>query len=285
MIHYVENDFLKIGVKQFGCELTSIVSKKSGAEYLWQGDASFWRGQSPVLFPIIGRLLEDKYYYNGREYAMAKHGFARLLEWTHVETTADSLKFLLTDNEETMKSYPFRFDLYVTFSIDKNRLTVSHDVINKNNFDMYFSIGAHPAFNCSIGDILTFEQEEDLDTFKIDLEKSLLLPDRYPVMKNSKDLVITKDIFNEDALIFSDVRSQNITLHSNNHNRSIKFNTGASPYLGIWAKPGAPYVCIEPWFGINDSPKRKQDLSEKTGIEKAAPDSCFNFTWYAEINE
>lgn len=285
MIHYIENDYLKIGVKQFGGELTSVKSKNTGTEYLWQGDADVWKGQSPVLFPIIGRLLEDKYTFNGKEYTMAKHGFARLLEWEHIETTENSLKFLLSDSEETIKIYPFRFELYITFTLDKNRVTVSHDVINKNDSDMYFSIGAHPAFNCNIGDTLTFEHNENLDTYKIDLEKSLLLPERYTVLKDSRDLVITKDIFNEDALIFSDVKSENIILHSDLHSRSVKFNTGASPYLGIWAKPGAPYVCIEPWFGINDSYEKKNDFSQKTGIMKLPQDSSFNFTWYAEINE
>ena len=113
MIHYIENEFLKVGVKEYGCELTSILSKSTGYEYLWQGDESIWYGQSPILFPIVGRLIEDKYTLNGKEYTMPKHGFARKTQWTLLEKEADSLSFILSESEETLKIYPFEFDLIV----------------------------------------------------------------------------------------------------------------------------------------------------------------------------
>lgn len=285
MIYFIENDYLRVGVKKFGAELTSLVSKKTGIEYLWQGDESIWKGQSPVLFPIIGRLLDDKYSYNGVEYSMAKHGFARLLDWQLYEADGNKISFLLKDNEETLKNYPFRFELYVDFTLSDSVLTVTHRVLNKGEGYMYFSIGAHPAFNCEIGDILTFDENESLNAFKIDLERSLLLNETYPVLNNSRDIVITKDIFNEDALIFNGVKSKALTLHSENHNRSLHFTIGGSPYFGIWAKPGAPYVCLEPWFGLNDSPEKKDDFSQKEGIIRLAEKEEFNFAWSTEINE
>lgn len=285
MIHSIENEFLSVSVKSYGCELTSIKSKETGFEYLWQGDEKIWAGQSPILFPIIGRLIDDKYTLDGIEYEMPKHGFARRSEWNFLEANENSMKFVLSQNEDTLKIYPYCFDLIVTFTLEGRTLRVSHDVVNKSSKLMYFSIGAHPAFNCEIDDKLVFDEKETLFTEKIDLEKSLRLPDKYPVLKNETDIVITKDVFNEDALILSGVKSEYITLRSDSHERTVRFNLAAAPYLGIWAKPGAPYVCIEPWFGVNDSQVKKADFSQKDAINSVEPEQTFNFTWTAELSE
>lgn len=284
MVHYIENEYLKIGVKEFGCELTSIYSKEADFEYLWQGNEEFWTGQSPILFPIVGRLIEDKYRLNGKEYTMPKHGFARKLPFTFLSDEENKLKFILSESEETLAVYPYKFDLIITFSLEGRSLRVSHDIINKNEDVMYFSLGAHPAFNCKLGDRLIFDENETLETVKIDLVNSLRLPETYPVLSDEREIVITKDIFNEDALIFSGVRSENITLASDGHSRTVKFNLGSAPWLGIWAKPGAPYVCIEPWCGVNDSQEKKEDFSQKDGINALSAGDKFNFTWTAEFS-
>lgn len=285
MTHFIENSYLKVGVKEFGCEITSIISQKNGYEFLWQGDASIWSGQAPILFPVIGRLLEDKYTLDGKEYSMPKHGFARRLQWRLISKADDSMSFILSENEETLKCYPFCFDLVVTYTLNKNRLTVKHEVINKNDRTMYFSIGAHPAFNCEIGDKAVFDKNETLDKKKIDLEYSLLLPETSPLLNNEREITITEDIFNEDALIMEGVESDNISLVRKDGSVKIRFNLGKAPYLGIWAKPGAPYVCFEPWCGLNDSPIKKDDFSQKTGIQSLTPDEKFTFTWFAEFSE
>lgn len=285
MVHYIENEHLKVGVKEFGCELTSIISKATGFQYLWQGDEKIWSGQSPILFPIVGRLIDDKYYLDGVEYEMPKHGFARKLKWDFLENSGTSMKFILSDSEETFRIYPYHFDLVVTFSVDGKSLTVSHDIINKNDGVMLFSLGAHPAFNCKIGDKLTFSDKETLSTVKIDLVNSLRLPDTVPVLNDETDVIITADVFNEDALIFSGVKSEYITLRSDDHDRTVKFTLGGAPWLGIWAKPGAPYVCIEPWCGVNDSQIKKADFSEKDGINAIGKGETWNFTWSAEFSE
>lgn len=283
MIHYIENEKLRVGVKEYGCELTSVYDKISRYEYIWQGDEKIWYGQSPILFPIVGRLIEDKYSYNGTEYTMPKHGFARKTEWSLLNKDADSMAFILSESEETLKIYPFEFDLIVTYTLDNNELKVSHTVVNKNDYTMYFSLGAHPGFNCSIGDVLTFEQNETLQTEKIDLVNSLRLPETYPVLENEKDIIITEDIFKEDALILNSVKSEHIFLNHADKKHTVKFNLGSAPYLGIWAKPGAPYVCIEPWFGVNDSFEKKNDISEKDAINSLSPNDIFTFIWKAEF--
>lgn len=285
MIHYIENEYLKVGVKEFGSELTSIVSKESNFEFLWQGNPDIWSGQSPVLFPIIGRLFDDSYALDGNVYSMPKHGFARKLPWKLHSKSNCEMSFILSENEETLACYPYCFELILTFSLEGKKLIVKHEVINKNDCTMYFSLGAHPAFNCEIGDTLVFEENETLDCIKIDLERSLRIPETTPLLRNEKEITVTKDVFNEDALIFKGAVSENITLKSKSSEREIKFNLGKAPYLGIWAKPGAPYVCIEPWYGVNDSTEKKADFSEKDEIQKLDAKESFIFIWSAEFAE
>ncbi len=283
MIYTIENEHIKLSVKDYGCEITSIFNKKNQREYLWQGDEAIWSGQSPVLFPVIGRLLDDCYRFDGKEYTMPKHGFARRTLWQFKEQSENSLSFILKENEETLKSYPFNFSLTVTYTLEENTLSVTHEVENNGEGKMYFSIGAHPAFNCKIGDSLFFDENETLYCEKIDLERSLLLGQTTTALNGEKEIVVTKDIFKEDALILSSMKSDYITLKAKDGSYNVRFFFGKAPYLGLWAKPGAPYVCIEPWHGINDSTERKNDISEKRGINALEKSESFLFTWKAEI--
>lgn len=282
MVHFIENDYLKVGVKTAGCELASIYNKKTDTEMLWQGDTSIWYGQAPILFPIVGRLIDDKYTLDDVEYTMPKHGFARKSEWQFISSDGKKMSFILSDNENTVKSFPYKFDLVVTYSLCRNGLKVKHEVKNKNKTVMYFSLGAHPAFNCKIGDSLVFDENETLETEKIDLVQSLRIPETFPILNNEKEIVITEHIFDEDALILHGIKSENITLVKDGK-PSVKFNLGNAPYLGIWAKPGAPYVCIEPWYGVNDSQNKKADFSQKDAINALEAGKKFTFTWEAKI--
>ncbi len=285
MIHSIENEHLKLSVKSFGCEITSIKSKNTEYEFMWQGNPQIWSGQAPILFPIIGRLIDDKYIFDGKEYTMEKHGFARRNEWEFITGDKNSMTFRLTDNENTRTMYPFSFELRVTFTLDENTLKVKHEVENKTDGTMYFSLGAHPAFNCEIGDKLTFSKNEELKTEKIDLVRSLRLPGKFSFPQDNGTITITKDIFNEDALILSSFESDSLTLHSDNNSRKIKFTFGNAPYLGIWAKPGASYVCIEPWYGVNDSLEKKDAFSKKDAINALGKNETFIFEWTAKFSE
>ncbi len=284
MIHYLENNYLKIGVKTSGAELTSIISKDTGKEFLWQGNPDVWYGQSPVLFPIIGRVLDDKYYLNGKEYTMPKHGLFRKREAELVEKTQSTLVFKESEDEETLTIFPYKFNVYVIFELIEKTLKVTHRVVNKSDDTMYFSIGGHPGFNCEIGDYLMFDENEALETVEIDTE-CLRTGKTVSVLNENNKIIITKDIFNNDALIFNDMKSKHITLASDNHNDKVIFDYSDCSYLGIWAKPGAPYVCIEPWWGVNDSHERKNDISEKDAINKLSPDETFECYWSAAIVE
>lgn len=283
MIYKAENNNFTLAVKEMGAELNSLKSKKSGFEFIWDGNEEYWYGQSPILFPIIGRLLDDKYRLNGCEYTMPKHGIVRKKPFTLVESTNDSLTFVQTDDEESINIYPYKFELKVKFTLTDNGLIVDHTVTNKSDSVMYYSFGAHPAFNCEIGDYLEFNKDTVLTTERIDHD-SILIEEKFPVDMNDNKVIITKDIFNDDALILSNYNSDIVTLKSNNHNRQIKFNF-KSPLLGVWAKPGAPYVCIEPWWGVNDNYDKKDDLSQKRDIMALEPSKSEKFSWSVEITE
>lgn len=282
MIYTAENALFTLGVKEMGAELTSLKSKKTGYEYIWCGNTDIWYGQSPILFPIIGRLLDDKYRLNGVEYTMPKHGIVRKRPFKLFERTDDSLTFVISDDEETLKSYPYKFELFVKFILTENGLKVSHTVVNKNDGVMYYSFGAHPGFNCKIGDTIEFPHAQTLRTERIDSE-SILIDETFPVIENSKKIVITKDIFDNDALILSGITDKKLSLMLGG-GRKIDFNFD-SPVLGVWAKKNAPYVCIEPWWGINDSYDKKSDLSEKRLIMSLEKGEARTFEWSVEITE
>jgi galactose mutarotase-like enzyme len=283
MIYTVENEFLRARIKSNGAELCSLTDKNSRYEYLWQGNPKIWYGQSPVLFPIVGRLLNDKYRYNGKEYMLEKHGFARKSAFELQKAEGNTAEFLLQESRETLAVYPFHFDLFVKFELIGRSLKATHTVVNKNDGDMYFSLGGHPGFNCAIGDYLEFDEVETLSTETID-EDALRLPEKTPVLNGEKKIIITKDIFNNDALILSGIKSKAVTLKSDNNPHTVRFTFGDVPYLGIWAKPGAPYVCIEPWYGVNDNRDEKDDISKKEGIIRLDKGGSFELVYTAEVN-
>jgi galactose mutarotase-like enzyme len=284
MFYKIENDFLTAEINDLGAELHSLISKQSGIEYIWQGNPAIWNGQSPLLFPIIGQLLDGKFIYNGNEYSLSKHGFARNSIFKIADSSSTGIFFSLQSNSSTLKMYPFDFELQVCFDLIGNDIQVTHKVINKDNGDMYFSIGAHPGFNCEIGDILEFSENETLKTERID-ENAIIINEKFPLLENTSQIEITNEIFVNDALFLSGIKSSHITLKSPRHNREVRFNLGTAPFLGIWAKPGAPYVCIEPWYGINDDYQKKTDISKKRGIQKLKAKESFEFSWSAQIFE
>ena len=279
MFFKIENEFLTCEIDDMGAQLHSLISKENGKEYIWQGNPDIWYGQAPVLFPVIGQLINDKYFYNGIEYTMPKHGLARKLLFKVKECEGAKAVFSLESDENTLKAYPFEFDYLVTFELKGKSLVNTMAVINKTKGEMYFSVGAHPGFNCNVGDVIEFEQTETLATERIDKE-NLIIPEKFPFMENEKSFVITKEIFEPDALILSDIKSEKLRIKGENE---IEFTFGKCPFLGIWAKPGAPYVCIEPWYGVNDGRDVKSDISEKRGIERLEEGETFEFSWTAEI--
>ena len=279
MYYRIENEFFTCEIDDMGAQLHSLKSKDNGTEYIWQGNPDIWYGQAPVLFPVIGQLINDKYFYNGKEYTMPKHGLARKLLFKVKECEGAKAVFSLESDENTLESYPFDFEYLVTFELKGKALVNTMTVINKTDGEMYFSVGAHPGFNCKVGDIIEFEQPETLATERIDKE-NLIIDEKFPLIENSREIVITKEIFEPDALILSGMKSKKLRIKGENE---IEFTFGDCPFLGIWAKPGAPYVCIEPWYGVNDGREVKSDISQKRGIQHLNKGETFEFDWIAEI--
>ncbi len=280
-----KNDKLSFSVKQYGAELSSLKSLESGVEYLWQGNPDIWYGQSPVLFPIVGTLLENKYFVDGKEYEMFRHGIARKRDFELKEQGEDYVILTQKYNEDTLKVYPFKYVFDIEFKLDGKKLTATHTIKNEGDGAMYFSIGAHPGFNCEIGDVLEFEETEDEVINEMIDEDAVLIDKHFPSPIDGKIFTITKNIFDADAHVLSNLKSKKCTLKGKNRPGEVEFTFGDAPALGLWAKPGAPYVCIEPWYGVNDSREKKDDFSQKRLIQKIEPSEEFSFSWSAEIKE
>lgn len=277
MNYEIKNSFIKAQIKSFGAELNSLKKCDENFEYIWQANSKYWARHSPVLFPIVGRLKEDSYFYKNKKYSLSQHGFARDKEFEIVQNEADFIEFRLKSDEKSLEFYPFFFELDIGYKLDKNNLIVSYKVKNKSDEKMYFSIGAHPAFNTQVGDFLEFENIKTTKRYFLD-EKGLIYKNQDLNLKNSK-LYLDKDLFKDDALVFNDSNIKQITLKNIENKSRVKVKFDNFPYLGIWSKPNdAPFVCIEPWFGVADEENANQKIEDKKGIlslEKEEEFSCF----------
>lgn len=262
MITFIQNERFRVGAKNVGAELASFAD--NGAELLWQGDAAIWSGQSPLLFPVVGRLREDTYCLDDRVYNIPKHGFARKAEFRLESASKEEMTFLLTESPETMACFPFPFELRVKYSFTEGGFVMEHRVKNTGGDTMYFSIGAHPGFQCQMGDRVVMDEAETAAAFRLDAN-GLRAAQQTPVFDHSREVVITPDVFAADALIFDGLKSAGCTLERAN-GRRIHVDFGGAPCLGLWAKPGAPYVCIEPWYGIDDMYNAGHDFARKERI-------------------
>ena len=267
----ISSESLKVTISTIGAEITSI--KKGESELIWQADPNVWKGHAPLLFPICGGLKEDKFIYNGKSYTMPKHGFARTSE-VEVETvTENRATFLLKSSAETRKCYPFDFELRVIYVLNSNELTVTYDIKNMTDDDMYFSIGSHEAYSCpnGIGEwSIVFEKDEDLIAAPVD--GPLLTYDENVILKNTRILPLKDEYFEIDALVFQNLKSRKLTLKNSRTGYEIKLDFDGFPYLLIWTKPNAKYICLEPWCGIPDFVDSNFDRTEKKGIIRIEKD-------------
>ena len=278
MKYKIENELLLIEIESFGAELQRMYSKKDNHEYLWNGDPTIWKGRAPVLFPIVGALVQDMYLYKNQKYTMKKHGFARGTEFELVTQRETVLELFFSDSEKTFEIFPFHFCLNVRFTLEGTKLTVSHTVTNTGREEMWCSLGAHPAFRCDLGDKLVFEKEDTIGAFR--LKGGLLSKEKEPFMEQTDTWEIKADSFAKDAVILEDIPSKLVMLErQEGHNIRFDFN---APYLGIWAKPGASYVCLEPWFGVDDTHTHNGNFVQKKGIKRLEAGESLTLTYVVE---
>lgn len=286
MTEKIQNKYLKIEVKHFGAELSSIKTTDNH-EYLWQANSDYWARHSPILFPIVGNLLDNTFTYKDKNFSMNQHGFARDLTFNLVKKENDSLSFLLSSNENTIKIYPFEFELYISYKLSESSILISYKVINKSKSAMLFSIGAHPAFNWPLEQ--NFKKEEyHLEIKDIKQAEHLKISSEGIIeVENSfdKDIIeLNEKLFEDDALIFSSLKNKNISFKSKKSKKSISLDFEDFPYLGIWSKPtGSPFICLEPWQGLADFKNHNKKLENKKGIIKLEKSKTFETNYTIHI--
>ncbi|NRR90476.1 aldose 1-epimerase family protein [Winogradskyella undariae] len=292
-MYSLKNDLLNINIKPKGVELSNITSVKNETEFLWQADPNIWGSHAPNLFPIIGSMKDDTYIYNGKKYHMPKHGFARHNEnFTVKNQSKSNITFSLISDEELYTLYPFKFEFEITYTLSKNILSVNHSVTNLDEKTLYFCLGGHPAFNCPIADdedytdyYLEFEQTEESESYLLNMDIGLLTQKTKPAFTDGNKINLHPDLFIEDALIFKDLKSRIVSLKHKTKGKLLTMTFEDFDQLGIWAKPNAPYVCIEPWLGFADNETTDQKLENKEGILQLEPDTKYSAAYHIEIEK
>ncbi|HDR7211918.1 TPA: aldose 1-epimerase family protein [Bacillus cytotoxicus] len=281
MIATIQNEKVIVSISEKGAELQSIRLKEDNTEYLWQGDANYWGRRAPLLFPIVGRLVDHTYYVDGTAYSLTQHGFARDLPFSIKEQSETTITYIVTSNAETLQKYPYEFELFVSYELEGQTLHVTYNVHNPSSQEMFFSIGAHPGFNCPLVEstsftdyYLAFRGPEYLETSI--LEGPFLSKEKQLIVDHASELPLTYDLFKNDALIFENMNTNEIAIRSHKHNKFVKVTFTSFPFVGVWT-PGnnAPFLCIEPWYGIADEVNRAKDFKEKKGIQSLQANETF----------
>ena len=280
---------------RLGGELLSY--KLDGVEKIHQGQECidaygkvYWKRHFPVLFPIVGKLKQNRTIINGRTYEMSQHGFARDMEFDPITKLDNFHSYVLRSNPSTMVKYPFEFSLYITYRTDGNKLTTIYKVVNDGDNNMPFGIGGHPAFKIDMEDLLNeeyyleFEQDEDKIHFLYLVDGLVGTEYAKNIMIDKRRIKITKDTFNNDAVIMKGITSNKISLKRRRGNKTLlTMDFEGFPYLGVWSKPGAPFLCIEPWYSTADAVKSTGVFAQKSDILVLAPKKEFECKFTVEF--
>lgn len=266
----IRNESLTLEIDVHGAEMKSLIDNCSGQEYLWCGDAAYWGRTSPVLFPLVGNYREKQSCFDGKWYSLSQHGFARDMDFELVSEKGDEIWFALEDSPETLEKYPFGFRLELGYRLQGRAVEVLWKVTNKNDREMYFSIGGHPAFNCPLreGEKQTdyrigFDTCEPLTASVLD--ENGTVSERTKVLELTDGMLqITDAMFDEDALIVEHDQAHKVALYTPEGEKYLEVKFEA-PLFGIWSPAGkhAPFVCIEPWYGRSDRANFGQKLEER----------------------
>ncbi|MBQ8288963.1 MAG: aldose 1-epimerase family protein [Clostridia bacterium] len=266
-----------------GAELISL--QKQGKEYIWTGDAVYWNGHNPILFPVIGFLKNGKTFFSGVEYEIPKHGYARRSEFTPVSRTENSITLEMTDTEETRKGFPFRFVLQVTHTLTEDGFETAYRVENRDERTMPFMIGAHTGFLLPFSEgakfedhTLIFEQPECHVTRYIAVGGQIIedAAGQRNYLDGADRLPLSYGLFDDDALMLTGLCSRKIALlDQDGHGVGMEFD--GFDALGIWTSPGknAPFLCLEPWNGINAFRNEETEFSQKPFIRSTEPGECY----------
>lgn len=271
----LKNDKITVKINELGAELKSLFA--GGREYIWCGRDEVWAESSPLLFPICGGLKDDKYTFNGKEYIMPKHGYGRKTMFEVESATDTEAVFLHKSNDETKKCFPFDYELRIIYSIDGYALKTEYKVDNKSGETMYFSIGSHEGYYTPEGiedyDVV-FPQNETLSSYV--LYGNLLSDQKLPIIKDTNILPLYDKYFTIDALVFKDLKSRSAILRNRKTGKAVKVDFDYAPYFLLWHKPNAPYICLEPWDGVQDIVGSDYDITKKEGIIALDADKTYS---------
>jgi galactose mutarotase-like enzyme len=276
----LENQMLSAAINPLGAELSSL-KDADGRELMTDGDPTWWTGRAPLLFPIVGTVNGDRYVLDGQTYALPRHGFARRQTFALIEQAPHRALFRLTDSEATRAAYPFAFTLDAEFALDGATLGITITATNRSDTDMPASFGFHPGFRWPLpyggpreAHCILFETDEPAD-LRV-LADGLVDPMPRPTPVEGRVLALRDDLFEADALIWDRLASRSLVYGAEGY-PSLGIEWDDMPELGIWTKPGAPYVCIEPWAGVADPVGFSGEIWDKPGIVRVAPGQSQNW--------
>lgn len=288
-MYQIENEVCRISVKKHGSELCGMYDKISCREYIWQA-GEVWPKHSTLLFPAIGGFYDGTYTANGRTYQIGAHGFARDMDFTPVSAGGNEIIMQLKSSEETYKLYPYSFCLRVSHRLEGRKLVITWTVENTGDETMYYSIGAHPGFQLApqteLSDYkLVFDRKFDLHSRKV--QGRLVTRETYPVAKQVSELKLTPDLLRQDAFIFEDGISS-MLLECDKADYHLKVSFPGFPAAAVWSMPSAidkaEYICIEPWYGINDFVGQGvQDIRKKYLIQSLKAGETKEISYTIEI--
>lgn len=268
----IQNEYLQVEIAALGAELTRIVDRRTGEELLWEGDPTYWKRHSPILFPNVGKNYDNRLWVNGTAYRTSQHGFARDRVFDVLEAAGDRVVFRLCSDADTLACYPFAFELHVDYALEGPALRVCWTVKNPGAETMYFTIGGHPAFRFAPGTqkqdyCLTFPGRDALEYILLDPDTGAALPeDRYAIRLEDHRLPLSEALFARDALVFDGGQIEEVWLCRADGTPRVGMRCPGFPNYGVWSVKGAPFVCLEPWIGRCDDRGFAQDVSRKPGI-------------------
>ena len=278
----MENDVLSVEIAEHGAELTKLYNKKTGTDLLWDAEPKFWKRHSPVLFPNVGKTYKNTVKINGTQYPTSQHGFARDSEFKCIHAGKETSTFLLTSTEEMKEVYPFDFELFITYTLEKNVLHVKWEVKNPSDETIYFTIGGHPAFRFGKSEekkedyILRFPGKEKLEYILINPAEAAVDPEKVSELHLENECCpMTEKLFEKDALIFDHAQIEEVWMCRKDGTPYVGMKAEGFPNFGIWSVKDAPFVCLEPWMGRCDNIGFNQELSQKENVNSAAAGEKF----------
>ncbi|MGO8023571.1 aldose 1-epimerase family protein [Rhizobium leguminosarum] len=281
----IGNQDLTVDVSSLGAEMQALTSS-DGRSWLWTGDAAFWTGRSPILFPIVGKAPDDKVTIDGTVYSMAQHGLARRSEFVLAASTETMCRFELAASDATRAVYPFEFQLAVVHAVEDRALTVTAEVTNRDQKSMPFGLGFHSAFAWPLPDasgrdhVVTLDNEGEPGLVR--LEGGLINPAALPSPFKAGRLVLDHSMFEQDAMIFPDGAGEGLNYGAEG-GPAMHFHFENLPNLALWTKPGAPFLCVEPWHGTAAEAGGSSELSARPSSTILAPGAVARFAFTVEI--